>query len=399
MEILAKCCRLLATALVGTVLTGCASISFSSDVDDPQRVNAFNDLVSRDVVSVLSQIAELAPATTVLGISNDAWQPGEFANALKDELESVGYAIRSVGIGSDTLSMGYSLIEEVATGRHGQTIEAQTVTVMAGDIGLRRSYEVTPDGEVRPLGRMQVKGIDPGKLYSRGEIFAKPEKAGDEQNARPAKPRGSLAFPEQSVEYAEPATVLAETPITEQSVVTDQSLSRDAGLPLPQIEQVDQANTLPTLVVPSSAAISIQLPPDLLDSGQRKPTENILELQQSNFEDVYADMGLVREKILTFADDSTRMSNSNKLRLRDLVDRFNPDSDLISVVGCALGKTNYSGGQKELAIGRAMSVRDELVEAGIPSERILEEGCWSEEPLDLRMPRRGVVIALKRRVG
>ena len=93
------------------------------------------------------------------------------------------------------------------------------------------------------------------------------------------------------------------------------------------------------------------------------------------------------------------MGSENKARLSAMLDDFNAQSDVLSVIGCSMGATNHAGGQEALTRGRASRVRDELLYADIPEENILEEGCWAEEAYDQRMPRRGVVVTLKRRLG
>ena len=153
------------------------------------------------------------------------------------------------------------------------------------------------------------------------------------------------------------------------------------------------------LVAPSVATTAE--PPSLagmleLSGGK---TQNIRELQQSNFEALFADMGIVDEKVLTFPNDSIRMGDDNKARLNALLQGFNPQSDIFSLVGCSLGATAYAGGQEGLALGRAQRVREELLYAGIPENKILTEGCWAEDSFDERMPRRGVVVTLKRPIS
>ena len=120
------------------------------------------------------------------------------------------------------------------------------------------------------------------------------------------------------------------------------------------------------------------------------------DLGQSNFTDILQELGTVEETILTFGNDSTRMGPNNKQRVKQFVELFDPERDVFSVIGCSHGNTNVEGGQEALARGRALRVKEELQFAGIPHDKILHEGCWAGEQFDKRMPRRGVVLTIKR---
>ena len=123
---------------------------------------------------------------------------------------------------------------------------------------------------------------------------------------------------------------------------------------------------------------------------------NVKDLGESNFAEFFDQYGIVEEAILTFGNDSLRLGDAQKYRIRALADEFRPDEDVFSVIGCSHGPTQYKRGQEGLAIERANRVKEALLYAGVPEERILEEGCWAEEAFDERMPRRGVVLLLKR---
>jgi len=127
-----------------------------------------------------------------------------------------------------------------------------------------------------------------------------------------------------------------------------------------------------------------------------KPTRNMRDIGESNFEATLNDFSLVRETILTFGDDSLRLGDLNKTRVQQFVELFAEESDVFSIIGCSHGPTRRDFGQQGLALGRAKRVRDELLFSGVPKERILDEGCWAEESFDERFPRRGVVLSLLR---
>ena len=155
-------------------------------------------------------------------------------------------------------------------------------------------------------------------------------------------------------------------------------------------------------------ALALQLPkaaPDLPGNssnnaaGQSVNPNNIRNTLVSNFQSDFVDTLIVKEKILTFANDSTRMGVINKAQVESFIRGFNPGSDVVSIIGCSHGNTSAEGGQEALALGRAARVRDELLFSGIPEQNIRAEGCWAGEHFDEGMPRRGVVITLRRKVS
>ena len=92
------------------------------------------------------------------------------------------------------------------------------------------------------------------------------------------------------------------------------------------------------------------------------------------------------------------MGKTNKLLLRKLENRFNPSTDIISVIGCSHGKTALKNGNAYLATQRAERVKEELVLVGIESDKVLSEGCWASKHFD-KMPSRGVVVSHRRKLG
>ena len=359
----------------------------------------FNRLVSRDVVSVFTQINELSPASTILGTSNDAWRSGDFANSLKNELESSGYAIRSVGAGPGTISMGYEITDNTSAVPAGWTGESRTVTVMAGSIAVRRSYLISTEGAISPLGKMQVRGADASTLTLQKDIFNQRANDTRTQDAKSVEPEpADTPAPEWLAQSTEPAADATEPPTSTYEALPAQRTDGQPDQAYPGVAGSSKNAPFLHLVAPTVATTEPSREA-LLAIKPDTGTANVMDLQQSNFEDLFADMAFVNEKVLTFPNDSIQMGEVNKVRLQVLVDNFEAESDVFSLVGCSLGQTNYSGGQEGLARGRATRVREELLYAGIPADRIVEEGCWAEEAFDARMPQRGVVVTLKRRLG
>jgi len=84
--------------------------------------------------------------------------------------------------------------------------------------------------------------------------------------------------------------------------------------------------------------------------------------------------------------------------LRKLGGRFDPVTDVISVIGCSHGRTNLKNGNAYLATQRAERVKEELLLVGIDANKVLSEGCWANKHFD-KMPARGVVVSHRRKIG
>ena len=400
----------IALALVSSIVAGCSLISTnpegngaSNTASSPVLAGAsitdenFVSMVAQDIVSVLRQVDQLVPERTTLGTSLIESIPQDaFAQSLKVQLESAGYALRSTGGGTDTVPISYDL--KVANGVG--TGSAMTYTVLAGDVAVRRTYLSESEGKVTPVGAMQVRGADARNLVLDNDIFSAPPSASTDAPATHEPPVKTVLLPDEQIVLEDDAAMSGD----------DASLASNGNSPLvvtPSVEADLSADStisgratdssLLALVAPSVPAIGSGSV-DISAFHHEEATENFMDLQQSNFADVFAEMGIVREKVLTFPNDSTFMGSENKARLSAMLEGFNEKSDVLSVIGCSMGATNHAGGQEALARGRALRVRDELLYAGVPEQNILEEGCWAEEAFDQRMPRRGVVVTLKRRL-
>ena len=402
-----KLYHLFASVVISITVSSCASVfpkteSVAQDTASDDNTGQFNDLVPQDVVSILKQVNELSPLSTTLGIANNSWLAGDFADALRDELESAGYAIRSVGSSPETLPLSYSITENargVPTGWNGQS---QTVIVTAGDIAVRRAYLISNEGAISPLGKMQVKGVDQGTLTMKKDVFAASAEGSSEQEEIPVKPAPTVAPFDDAREELAQSTLDTES-FPEKSAADAappafQQPEPQATKPSTEVINLPEEITLLDSIAPSVPYAESQSQA-LLAITLDRSTENIMDLQQSNFENLFADMAFVNEKILMFGSDSMRLGDVNKNSLQELIKSFESESDIFSLVGCALGHTDFTGGQENLALGRAKRVREELIYAGIPENSIVEEGCWSAESYDERMPRSGVVVTLKRKVA
>ena len=125
----------------------------------------------------------------------------------------------------------------------------------------------------------------------------------------------------------------------------------------------------------------------------------MFETGKSNFNDLTSTYEVASEVVLVFPNDSMRIGSANKSVLSTLANNFNSDTDLLSIVGCSMGRTSIPNGNELLAVGRANRVKEELIMKNVPTTSILDEGCWSPSK-DSSVPNRGVVVTHRRlRVG
>ena len=75
--------------------------------------------------------------------------------------------------------------------------------------------------------------------------------------------------------------------------------------------------------------------------------------------------------------NSLRLSDRNKTIPNSLAGRFNPETDIILIIGCSYGNTTLENGNQLLAEGRAQRVTESLMFAGVDPDAIKDETCWT----------------------
>ena len=158
----------------------------------------------------------------------------------------------------------------------------------------------------------------------------------------------------------------------------------------------------PTDTVLTSAKVTDNSLAGLTDAstksfGGLKPKRNVYEIGGSNYAQILNKREQVKKSVLIFGNDSLVMGDVNKREIDTFVEAFNPELDLFSIIGCSHGATSIVNGNALLATGRAQRVKEALLYAGVPEDRILDEGCWDPKYGVEEMPDRGVVITLNRR--
>ena len=325
----------LALALLGA---GCASAPWESESADVAPAADFprSRLVALDFVDAMVQLPELEPARTTLYIERPASRFGEL---LVGSLQSRGYDLR-LGVDGAPTTLGYRVESgagEVPSGTaNGDSL--YTFLVEAGTVRLRRSYRVDFDG-VRPASPMQLHGANGLALTASASRF--------------------------------------DTASAPAAVSTRALPRRVEPPPLPA----------------SPSQVPVRSADTARSAAPRK--RNLFETGRSNYAERLARYEDVSREIMVFPNDSLRMGAANKRRAAELAVAFDPERDVISVLGCSHGRTAIDNGNEVLANGRALRVKEELVLAGIAGERVLEEGCWAGSAHE-RLPGRGVVVTHKR---
>ena len=124
--------------------------------------------------------------------------------------------------------------------------------------------------------------------------------------------------------------------------------------------------------------------------------QNIYETLESNYTEALTEYEDIEQKVLVFPNDSLIMGDTNKQVIEHYVEMMDPQTDVLSVIGCSHGDTDISNGNAVLALGRAHRVKEAFLFSGIQPDQVLDEGCWAPEHFN-EMPARGVVLTLKRR--
>lgn len=326
---------------------------------------AKDELIATDLMNALMQIDGYHPQNTVVRLSGV--QNG-FGAALQTVLQSAGYALRVV----DTTGGENYLDYLVIAGPVEKNGSHFTYLVSVGNVKLKRQYFLQEQG-VSPSSNLYIQGADPGAIVLHDDLFSQPRPVRVAPNNTPEQ--------SESATDAESANIAA-FPIASAPVTLTAAPRGEAIL------ISDAVTTTPESISPTPK----------MELARLQTKQNMYELGQSNYTAVLKDYHDVRQHTLIFGNDSLRLGLENRLMLRELVKVFSDRTDLLSVIGCSHGRTSLQNGNAVLATGRANRVKEALIHAGVPAERILEEGCWSSEYFDEVMPRRGVVLTLKREI-
>lgn len=326
------------------ILTGCMTRDTSHGETTTQaplpgvNTNQALALIAADFVNAMRQIPSLLPATTTVQLLRSQ-SDDELIKAFRGALVRTGYGVRWVHEPSGKVLLQY----RQETTNESDTFDQLRFDIAVGNIELRRSYTDVVSNQVQPVTPLYVRGADATQVVL----------------------DDSDLFTVKSIQAVESA------PLT-----LPESVSPLSGL----LSNVDAANSLTVAGLVSSQA------------------QNVLDLGGSNFAHALSEYDILFEQVLTFPNDSLRMGNTNKKLVDVLVTRFNPATDIFSVLGCSIGPTNLKNGNAALALGRASRVREALLFAGVDRNKIFDEGCWAGDSSGTTLPGRGVVLTLNRKI-
>lgn len=344
-------CILTVLALSGCMTRGVGNRNTPTQAPVFENVdNTSMGLIANDFVNAMRQISSLTPASTTVQLLRTQAQDS-FILALKSMLELAGYGVRWVdepvgkAVGDpvgETITSNLLQYRREEFGGAG-TPDQLRLDIAVGDVELRRSYTGLVTNQIQPITPLYVRGAEASHVV-----------LDDTQFYSKTHPEPVKVVPLRVPENISPLSGLVA------------SASADSSL---TVSTIASSNSM-----------------------------NVFDLGESNYVNVLSEHGSVVERVLTFPNDSLRMGKANKQLLEAIVARFNPTTDLFSIIGCSLGPTNLKNGNAALALGRASRVREALLFAGVDRHKILDEGCWAGDSPSSTLPRRGVVVTLNRQL-
>jgi len=421
-------------------ISGCVVIN-SLEPETAEVENSVDSVIAQDFVNIMVQIEELSPWSTVLQFGLEEGNPEEkddrsiasdndFGKALRAAAGMSGYEIETVDSPD-----GASNYVSFSIAEFGDAVDGTTYTydVSIGDVDFRRVYKPLENGGVEPFKSMLVRGVDVSELVSDDSIFGNPGSDPTTLAEAPEKKPATSGFDSpvakndqlrnQPSEAAEAlpgsgsdssgsdssevsavassdnagnvAANAADT-IAKGAEAGTEVLDQPVAIAAPMIAEIPKANYEGT-VDPLNAS------QPLVAGGYSRGFEtirkiNIAESGESNYQSLLADKQDVAEEILIFGDDSYVLGARNKKILGNIMGKFDPSTDVVSVVGCSTGVTKIVNGNAALAIGRANRVKEALLYSGVPHDKIFDEGCWSPKANSTPFPNRGVVVTVKRNI-
>lgn len=391
-------------ATLSLVLAGCAGLGIGGKRDNteksaadkagPHAIKLTGDfsrskLIAADFVATLTQLPETNPTETTLQTGKPA---SRFGQLLLSALQRAGYDLRS-GNQEAPNWLTYTADEGETLSDYGNPV--YTFIVSAGDVKLKRSYEVDQHG-VRPAGSMFVRGANTDNVVLDDSIFSvkvPPATIADTST----DPDFTAASAENDVSEisSNEAVQIAAVPTPKPFVKTAKALTPTIK-PFEDSFAKDNNNDNSESPSPSVSMSKSQQTQSEAGDDPFSQMSNMYETGESRYQEIFKKYNVVETDVLVFPDDSLILGSRNKQSLKRMVEDFNPQTDLISVIGCSHGSTKIANnGNAYLANNRAFRVKEEFVSYGLAAASVLEEGCWAGTPFP-KMPARGVLVQHKR---
>jgi len=340
------------------LISGCAWLPDKVNDDAPEPTTdtitapetlevTANEVMVRDLVSSLVQI--MPPSTTTVQVS--AMPPSSVYPLVVGAMAIKGYGIQKV---SEDQGANFVTVDLDTTVSDKPT-SSYRMRIGVGAMSISRSYDLVADEAIQPASPFRLYGTR-ASIDIAATLFGANGISVDSASA---------------TEYVAP--IALDEPLPTLSLIT------------PEVVQgvVNQTVGSPGLTSFNSSKVEI----------------NNLFYSDTTFSSILDDYEPVDELTVIFPNDSIVMGNENKLLIRQFVERFSTDDEVLSVVGCSNGPTASELGNAGLALGRAERVTTELVQLGVPRDKVLDEGCWAPQGGVKDFPGRGVVMERWRRVS
>ena len=330
----------IAIAFVVAGVSACSSLDAKLPFTGQEEVTTESahdlDLIAANLVNSLSQFPHLNPLMATVQVAEP---DSDFDRQVQSELDNRGFKLERV----DTEGGINRVVPQVTTVPSGTGLR-QLYVLAIGQVSVERAFDVIEQKTV-PASEQVIRGTTKRTVSLNDEIF-----------------------------------------------------SADTG------EEYASVSFMPYTGPTISDVLSAKVPSadlDLENGSAQTPIvkHNVYETTTSNYQSLFTGYEDVEQSILVFPNDSLRMGEVNKQIIESFVDKMDPETDLLSVIGCSHGQTEISNGNSVLALGRANRVKEALLFSGIDHDKVLEEGCWAPTLFDEVMPRRGVVLTLKRQVN
>ncbi len=374
------------------MLSACSTFG-SMDRTKKEPKTSEETLIATNFVNTMVQLHELNPAYSMLQFTADSNRPHPFTQALQSAASKAGYGIQLVKGQRGTNHVSFD-IQQIEGGLNGQVL---VYVLSVGNIDLRREYASRLNGNTVPTDSMRVRGAhktDTSLIKIDDSLFF-PDQRRDEEAPLVAKNVPQLPADGAGALGVEAAstTALANTDGVILNSVVSPETNKQALASQPSLANaVTDSVTEERRKLQATPVVAMAHNDATFGFGK----ENIAQRGESNYENIFSQSQNVNEEVLTFPNDSYTLGLENKRRLDKILENYNEQTDVISIVGCSTGKTAIENGNAALAIGRANRVKEQLLYTGVANDQILEEGCWASEANSTPFPNRGVVVTIKR---
>jgi len=364
--------KLLSLGVLLIITSACSIFPRNNEpIGDDQSV-----LVARDLSGALSLLRGYSPRNTTLQL-----RPAKtrFGRSLEQALRARGYGIQGIPV-NDTGPMLVSYEVEAFENSAGQSVGYR---LRAGAVELAREYEIR-GGRVFPMTGLSVKGVEIARQPLDQSIFDRNRAASEEQEKQDRQSDG-LLLPNRH-------------PLSNDNSAASELTQRTKSLRERVFGVADRyklVEAMPTRIDQVARQLSDEQATAPV-TGALQKKRNVLELGRSNYASVTQDYDVLSADVLVFGNDSLWLGSDNKEILADMANQFDPETDVISLIGCSHGPSANPNGNEHLAVGRANRVKEELILANISAENILDEVCWATTAQDA-LPARGVIVRMLRR--